>query len=71
MNYGDGAPEKREPIVWVLMQLADATPRSLSTRILSTHGNDWLGVGARVQGLLVIPRPSQEIHDKDPHEGLT
>ena len=71
MDYGDGAPEIREPVVWGLVQLGGNAPRSLSTRRPSARGNYWLGVGARVRGLLVIPRPSQEVHDKSPHEGLT
>ena len=71
MDSGDGTPEIREPVVWVLTQLGINIPKSLSTRRLSTCGNCWLGVRARVSGLLVIPRPSQEVHDKDPHEGLT
>ena len=71
MDNGDGAPEIREPVVWVLMRLGVDIPRSLSACRPSACGNYWLGVGARVRGLLVIPRPSQEVHDKSPHEGLT
>ena len=71
MDSRNGTPEIREPVVWVLMQLGADIPKSLSARRLSAHGNYWLGVGARVRGLLVIPRPSQEVHDKGPHEGLT
>ena len=70
MDYVDGAPEIREPVIWVLTWLGVATLRSLSTRRLSAHGNYWLGVGTRVWGLLVIPRPSQEVHDEGPHESL-
>ena len=68
---GDGAPEIREPVIWALMWLGVDIPRSLSTRRSSAHGNYWLGVGARVRGLLVIPRLSQEVHDKGPHADLT
>ena len=71
MDSGDGAPEIREPVVWALMRLGVDIPGSLSARRPSNHGNYWLGVGARVRGLLVVPRPSQEVHDKGPHEGLT
>ena len=71
MDNGDGAPKVREPVVWVLMRLGVDIPRSLGTRRLSARGNYLLGMGARVRGLLVIPRPSQEVHDKGPHEGLT
>ena len=71
MDNGDSAPEIREPVVWVLMRLGVDIPRSLSTRRPSARGNYWLGMGGRVSGLLVIPRPSQEVHDKGPHEGLT
>ena len=71
MDSGDGAPEISEPVVWVLMRLGVDIPRSLSTRRPCARGNYWLDVGARVRGLLVIPCPSQEVHDKGPHEGLT
>ena len=71
MDYEDGAPELREPVVWVLPRLGGGIPRSLSARRLSAHGNYWLGVGARVKWLLVVPCPSQEVHDKGPHKGLT
>ena len=71
MDSGDDAPEIREPVVWVLMRLGIDIPRSLSARRPSTRGNYWLGVRARVRGLLVIARPSQEVHNKGPHEGLT
>ena len=71
MDYEDGAPEIRELVIWVLMRLGVNIPRSLSTHRPSAHGNYWLGVGARVRGLLIIPRPSQKVHDKGPHEGLT
>lgn len=71
MDSGDGAPEIMELVVWALMQLGVNMPRSLSTRRPSALGNYWLGVRVRVRGLLVIPRPSQEVHDKGPHEGLT
>ena len=71
MDSGDGTPETREPVIWVLMWLGVDIPRSLSVHRPSAHGNYWLGVGARVRGLLVVPRPSQEVHDKGPHEGLT
>ena len=71
MDSGDGAPEIREPVIWALMWLGVNMPRSLSHRGPSARGNYWLGVGARVRRLLVIPRPSQEVHDKGPHEGLT
>ena len=71
MDNGDGAPEIREPVVWVLMRLGVDIPRSLSACRPSACGNYWLGVGARVRGSLIIPRPSQEVHDKGPHEGLT
>ena len=71
MDYGDSAHERREPVIWVLTRLEVAALRSLSTRRLSAHGNYWLGGGARVIGLLVIPCPSQEVHDEGLHEGLT
>ena len=71
MDDGDGAPEIREPAAWVLMRLGVDIPGGLSTRRPSAHGNCWLGMGARVRGLLVIPHLSQEVHDKGPHEGLT
>ena len=71
MDGGDGAPEIREPVVWVLMRLGVNIPRSLNTRRPSVRSNYWLGMRERVSGLLVIPRPSQEVHDKGPHEGLT
>ena len=71
MNSGGGAPEIRDPVVWVVMRLGVDIPRSLSARRPSARSNYWLGVGARMRGLLVIPRPSQEVHDKGPHEGLT
>ena len=71
MDSGDGAPEVREPVIWVLMRLGVSIPRSLSTSRLSSHGNYWLGARARVKGLLVVPHPSQKVHDKGPHEGLT
>ena len=71
MDYGDGAPEVREPVVWALMRLGVNMPRSLSTHRPSAHSNYWLGMGARVRALLVIPRPSQKVHDKGPDEGLT
>ena len=71
MDNGDSTPEIREPAVWVLMRLGVNMPRSLSTHRPSAHSNYWLGMGARVRGLLFIPRPSQEECDKGPHEGLT
>ena len=71
MDSGDSTPEIWEPVVWVLMRVGVDIPRSLSTRRPSARGNYWLGMGGRVSGLLVIPRPSQEVHDKGPHEGLT
>ena len=71
MDNGDGAPEIREPVICVLIRLVVDIPRSPSARRPSACGNYWLGVGARVRELLVIPRPSQEVHDKGPHEGLT
>ena len=71
MNYGDGTPEKREPVIWVLTWLGDTALRSLSTHRLTACGDWWLGRGARVLGLLVVPRRSQEIHDEGLHEGLT
>ena len=71
MYYGDGAPEIREPVIWVLMRLGVNIPRGLSTRRPSARSNCWLDVRARVKGLLIIPRPSQKVHDKSPHEDLT
>ena len=71
MDYGDSAPERREPVVWVLTRLGVAALRSLSTHRLSACSNYWLGGGTRVLGLLVIPGPSQEVHDEGLHEGLT
>ena len=71
MDSVEGAPEIREPVVWVLMWLGVDIPRSLSAHRLSARSNFWLGMGARVRGLLVIPRLNQEVHDKGPHEGLT
>ena len=71
MDYGDGAPEIKEAVVWVLTWLGYNTPRSLSAHRPSTRGNYWLGMGARVRWLLVVPCPSQEVHDNGPHEGLT
>ena len=71
MDSGDGTPEIREQVVWVLIRLGVDIPRSLGTRRPSARGNYWLGMGARVRGLLVIPCPSQEVRDKGPHEGLT
>ena len=57
MDHRDGAPERREPVVWVLTQLRGTALRSLSTHRLSTHSDCWLGGGARILGLLVIPHP--------------
>ena len=71
MDYGDGASERREPVVWVLMWLTGTALRSLSTHRLSARGNYWLVGGARLLGLLFIPRPSQEVHDEGLHEGLS
>ena len=71
MNYEDGTLEIREPVIWVLTWLGGNIPRSLGARRLSARGNYWLGVGMRVWGLLVFPRPCQEVHDEGPHEGLT
>ena len=55
----------------MLTQLGGTALRSLSTRRLSARGNYWLNGGARVLGLLLIPRPRQEVHEEGPHEGLT
>ena len=71
MDNGDGAPEIRELVIWVLMRLGVDIPRDLSTRRLSARGNYWLSVRARVRGLLIIPCPSQKVHDTGPHEDLT
>ena len=71
MDNGDGTPEIREPVIWVLMRLGVDIPRGLDTRRPSACGNYWLSVRARVRGLLAIPRPIQEVHDKGPHEGMT
>ena len=49
MEYGDGAPEIMEPVIWVLMWLWVNIPRSLSGRRPSTHGNYWLDMGVRVR----------------------
>ena len=70
MGFRDGAPEIREPVIWVLTRLGGSAPRSLSAHKLSTCGNCWLNVGVKVRRLLFIARPSQEVHDKCPHEGL-
>ena len=60
MDNGDGIPEIRELVIWVLIRLGVEIPRSLSARRPSARGNYWLDVGARVRRLLVIPCPSQE-----------
>ena len=70
MDHRDGAPEGRELVVWVLMQLRGTALRSLSTHRLSILGDCLLGGGARMLGLLVIPHPGQEVHDGSLHEGL-
>ena len=67
----DGTPKVREPAVWVLMQLRGATLRSLSTHRLYARSDCWLNGRARMLGLLVVPRPSQEVHDGSLHEGPT
>ena len=57
MDYRDGAPEIREPVVWVLMRLGGNAPRSLSARRLSAHGNYWLGYGGEGEGVAGYPLP--------------
>lgn len=71
MDYRDGAPEIRAPVIWVLMRLGGGAPRSLINLKLSARGNCWMGVGMRVRWLLVICLPILEVHDECPHEGLT
>ena len=71
MGHRDGAPERREPAIWVLIWLRGNALRSLSTRRLCACSDCWLSGGARILGLLVVPCPSQEVHDGSLHEGLT
>ena len=71
MDHRDGTPKRREPAIWVLTQLRGTALRSLSTRRLSARDDCWLGGGARMLGLLIVPCPSQEVHDGSLHEGLT
>ena len=61
----------REPAIWMLMHLRGTTQRSLSICRLCAHSECWLDGGARMLGLLVVPHPSQKVHDRGLHEGLT